>query len=278
MPAAELHDERNGIQVATSASLALLAISVRRAAAMPADTLRAAVADAYDALLMVTRALGRRPIRFWNYLPNPGQVMGPGVDRYMVFNAGRFDGYQRRAATTAGDFRESLATASAVGFAGSDLVIHCLASHTAGAPVENPRQTSSWRYSSRYGPVPPCFARATVATVRGRELLLVGGTASIVGEDSRHDGDIDAQLKETLRNVAAVIAAAQRADRADAAPLATLTDVRAYVMRPSDVGMVRGVLERVCAPGARLEIMLSRLCRGELLVEVEGVAALSSPA
>ena len=28
-------------------------------------------------------------------------------------------------------------------------------------PVENPRQIPAFRYSKRYGPIPPCFARAT---------------------------------------------------------------------------------------------------------------------
>ena len=31
--------------------------------------------------------------------------------------------------------------------------------------MENPRQTPSYRYSERYGPSPPCFARATLAAL-----------------------------------------------------------------------------------------------------------------
>ena len=34
----------------------------------------------------------------------------------------------------------------------------------------------------------------TIAQIGGRRLLLIGGTASITGEDSRHVGKVDAQL------------------------------------------------------------------------------------
>ena len=37
-------------------------------------------------------------------------------------------------------------------------------------------------HSTRYGPIPPCFSRATIATIGTRRLLLIGGTASIVGD------------------------------------------------------------------------------------------------
>ena len=39
-----------------------------------------------------------------------------------------------------------------------------------GVAIENPRQTPSYHYSRRYGPRPPCFARAT----RFGSLLFIG--------------------------------------------------------------------------------------------------------
>ena len=46
--------------------------------------------------------------------------------------------------------------------------------------------------------------------------LLIGGTASIVGEDSTHVGDPAGQVEETVANLSALIAAATAAtgDRA----------------------------------------------------------------
>ncbi len=273
MAAARAGDPIGDVQVETCGSLAVLTIAVSDAAAMGVQPLRAAVADAYSALDRALERLRLAGVRFWNYLPDPWQPMQPGVDRYMVFNAGRFDGYGRRV-TARHDTIASLPTASAVGYAGADLIIHCLAAEGPATPVENPRQTSSWRYSSRYGPLPPCFSRATIATLQGRPQLLIGGTASIVGEDSRHAGDIAAQLHETLLNIATVISVANGAADVTWTSLAALTDVRAYVVRPEDAPVVRERLERVC-PDAGIELAVSRICRPELLVEIEGVAAVS---
>ena len=82
----------------------------------------------------------------------------------MVFNAGRYDAFAGGHGVARTD-AQPLATASAVGIDGQDLVdlLPCLGH--AGTPVENPRQKSSWQYSARYGPVPPSFTRATIAAI-----------------------------------------------------------------------------------------------------------------
>jgi chorismate lyase/3-hydroxybenzoate synthase len=121
--------------------------------------------------------------------------------------------------------------------------------------------------------MPPCFSRATIATIDARSLLLIGGTASIVGEDSLHPGDAGAQLCETLRNIEALIhAAAGGGDGAESEPLDRLKDVRVYVARPEDAAPVRRVLTTTCAGAGRVELTIARVCRPELLVEIEGVA------
>lgn len=73
--------------------------------------------------------------------------------------------------------------------------------------MENPRQVAAYRYSEEFGPRPPSFARATVvpaadAANAGPALLLVGGTAAVVGERSVSDGGVEGQMEETLRNLA----------------------------------------------------------------------------
>src|SRR5258708_39506048 len=153
--------------------------------------------------------------------------MGDGLDRYMVFNAGRFHGYAQWLCAS-NEFRRLLPTASAVGIISDDLVVYCLASDTRGTPVENPRQKPAYKYSRRYGPMPPCFSRATIANVNGQRRLLVGGTASIVGEDSMHLDDVDAQLEETLKNLEALIDAAAERPEAGTA-LSRLLDLRVYL-------------------------------------------------
>jgi len=260
------------VTIVTADPLAVVATIVAGARGMTPDALRANVADAYIAIGGALTALERVPIRFWNFVPGPGDPMGGGLDRYMVFNAGRFEGYAQWLCASDG-FGRLLPTASAVGVISDDLVIYCLASDTRGTPVENPRQKPAYKYSQRYGPMPPCFSRATIADVNGRRRLLVGGTASIVGEDSAHRDDVGAQLDETLRNLEALIDAATGQNNSGEA-LTRLLDLRVYCARAEDAAAIHNVLAMRCPRAERIELAIARVCRPELLVEIEGVAKL----
>lgn len=266
----ELGPHVNGVG---SRDLTLLTTTLDDATCLPADTLRRRVAETYTHLAAALAITGCHPIRYWNFIPSIGEVMEPGLDRYMVFNAGRYEALV--ASSAAPDSARSLATASAVGSAGTALVVYCLASSDPGTPVENPRQTSPWLYSARYGPLPPWFSRATRATINGTPRLLIGGTASIVGEDSRHARDTAGQLGETLENLAALVAVATPALPAHASALDRLVDVRAYVTKGDNAPLVRRELERRCPRAARLEVVRANLCRPELLLEIEAVAEIS---
>lgn len=261
------------VSAVASGSLTMLTTTIPAASRMLAPTLRTEVALAYGRIERAMAAINREPLRFWNYIPSIGEAMGNGLDRYMVFNAGRYD-------ALAPDFQPDRpiarppATASAIGVGGTDLSIHCLASDAAGAAVENPRQTSSWRYSSCYGPKPPCFSRATITTLGGRLSLLIGGTASIVGEQSLHVGDVEEQLEETLRNIAVLIGAARRRPDETLPSLDRLREVRVYAVT-EDVGhLVRERLAVRCPEAHRVEVVRARVCRPELLLEIEGIADL----
>jgi enamine deaminase RidA (YjgF/YER057c/UK114 family) len=262
------------VDVITSATLSLFSTSIPRAAAMRGDDLRMAVTRAYSAIADGLLAHGGlHPVRFWNFLPSPSEQMGDGLDRYMVFNAGRYDAYAQWYGTPR-EFSHSLATASAVGVMSDDYVLYCLASVAPGIPVENPRQTSAWRYSRRYGPKPPCFARATIARIDGRDRLLIGGTASIVGEDSLHIGDADAQVQETLCNITALLAAANGTTTESRSTLERLTSVRIYIRDSTDAAIILSAVEQKCRDKVDVEAAIAEVCRPELLVEIEAVADL----
>jgi chorismate lyase / 3-hydroxybenzoate synthase len=262
------------VDIASTGRLSLLSTSVAGAARLCADDLRVAVTGVYRTIAGVLGSQALHPVRFWNFLPSPGEQMGDGLDRYMIFNTGRFDACAQWFGTPR-EFSHSLATASAVGAAGDDYVLYCLASVTPGVPVENPRQMPAWKYSGRYGPKPPCFARGTVAQIGGQPRLLIGGTASIVGEDSRHIGNVDAQVNETLCNMATLIAAARR-DPAEstAAALARMTSIRIYVRNATDAAVIVSAVEQACRRDAAIETAIAELCRPELLVEIEAIADL----
>lgn len=250
--------------------------------ALDAPRLERAVADAYAVLAEALAASNHHPVRFWNFVPGIHADMGDGRDRYMVFNAGRYAAFERWFGQAA-LFTRTLPTASAVGIAAGDLTIHALGARESGVPVENPRQVPAYRYSARYGKLPPCFARATIVGRPGADRrLLVGGTASIVGEDSRHDRDARQQALETFENLAELIGEARRQitgeqpeePAAARAAFDAFTELRVYVVRDADAPLLREMVEERFGRTARIEFARADLCRRELLVEIEGLATL----
>ncbi len=222
-----------------------------------------AYADVFAAL----RACGQRQLlRVWNYLPRIN-ADGGGLERYRQFNIGR-----QQAFIEAGcDRFESAPAASAVGTRGSELGVRFLAGRAAPRALENPRQVPAYRYSPTHGPRSPSFSRATLVEAgMGRLALFVSGTASIVGEKSVHAGDVRAQMRETLLNLQAVLAAA----RAHSTAAFTLADLSCavYVRHAADSAAIREVFEADFGVSSGAVFLQADICRSELLVEVEGHA------
>lgn len=258
------------MQIAVSRGGALQLVSgwLTGASALTTDELRTATAALYRRVLgALERSDHPHPIRIWNFIPGIHADMGDGLDRYMVFNSGRHDAMQDWLRSSA-HFAERLPTATGVGHRGDGLFVYCLASKTPGQAAENPRQRPAYHYSKRWGPLPPCFARGTVADIDGLPRLLVGGTASVLGEASMHEGDLDKQIDETFINLEAL--ASVGANGSGRVP--RFRYLRVYHVESAHVDVLRTrVLERF--PGLkRLELTRADLCRRELLVEIEGMA------
>ena len=81
------------------------------------------------------------------------------------------------------------------------------ASRLRAIPIENPRQVSAFHYPSQHGEESD-LARAVVMPLVDGPLLLISGTASIVGHETVHHGDVVAQTHEIFANLSALIAAA----------------------------------------------------------------------
>lgn len=232
---------------------------VPQAAGLDDDSFEDAVARAYDAVLDDVEH--GRLLRAWNFVPRINDPSArPGRDRYMVFNAGR-----RRAFAEAFGHLDWFPVASGVGHAGDAMVVHLLHGDATVDPIDNPRQTPPEAYSARFGHPTPAFARAARVGWSSTEGLLVSGTASVVGEASRHDDSIEAQIDETLRNLEVVV------DRGwpGVAP-AELEDWLVYLPEPSHADLVREAVARRWPDSCpRLVFRGQRLCRPELLVEIE---------
>jgi chorismate lyase / 3-hydroxybenzoate synthase len=253
------------------------------AASLDALDLQRCTVHAYESLAAsLAPRSARYPVRFWNFIPSLNERLGDGLDRYMVFNAGRFAAFTKWYGAPP-ELTRQVATASGVGHFGDDLLIWCLAARQPGRPVENPAQQPSYTYSPRYGPLPPCFARAMIVKApHGTSMLLVGGTASIRGEESTGIGQLPRQTLIALQNLAIVAKAA--CVTTDRGPLTVNGDsctwlaryrhLRVYHARRED----RAALQRLITPRfpnvSDVEWLHAPLCRPELLVEIEGVAAM----
>ncbi|MGJ7496185.1 hypothetical protein ACSFA8_13995 [Variovorax sp. RT4R15] len=209
-------------------------------------------------------------LRIWNYLPRINDD-GGGMERYRQFNAGR-----QQAFLEAGQAAfEGAPAACALGVHEGALCIRFLAGRVPPLPVENPRQVSAYHYPADYGPRSPTFSRAALAPLGGGQVaLFISGTASIVGHQTVHVGDVRAQLDETLLNLRAVIAAAN--ERSSANFTLERSDPVVYVRHPADAPGIRRQLEQALGAGSRFMrhavFLQADICRSDLLVEIEAHA------
>jgi len=228
------------------------------------DALQPLTAIAYRRLSAVAGALGYPHfLRIWHYFPRINQEY-QGVERYRAFCAGRYQALE--AELTA--FETQLPAASAIGTDSPGLQLYALAAKEPGVQIENPRQVSAFHYPPQYGRRSPSFSRAVLKNWgEGHEHLYISGTASIVGHASQH-GDLLPQLAETLANLEALLA---EADRRAMTPL-ELTLLKIYVRPNLDPAPLRDRIVRTFGANVPLLFLRADICRQELLLEIEGLA------
>lgn len=229
--------------------------------------LQRATEDAYRRIFTLLDDHGYPQLwRAWNYLADINRE-ADGLERYRQFNIGRHDAFvaSHRLA------RGNVPAACALGTRDGPLTIAFIAGREAPVALENPRQVAAWDYPAAYGPRSPTFSRAVLAHPPGRELLFVSGTASIVGHRTLHAGDVAAQTRETVANIAALIESANGRSLTPPYRLAELR-LRAYVRHAADEPRVRAVVDELIGPAA-IDYIEADICRSDLLVEIEAVAS-----
>src|SRR4051812_29509743 len=213
-----------------------------------------AAACVCDRMIAVARAEGYpHVLRVWNHVRDINGVEH-GLERYRAFCAGRHAAFAQRGYAMRGD----LPAASAVGMGAGGVTLYFIAARTPAVSIENPRQVSAYDYPPRYGPRSPSFSRA----VRGAGLVLVSGTSSVVGHETRHAGDVAAQVEETLINLDAIVRAAGASE---------VLTAKVYVRRPNDYELIAARL-REAMPRTQTMFLHAELCREDLLVEIEAIA------
>jgi chorismate lyase/3-hydroxybenzoate synthase len=199
-------------------------------------------------------------VRMWNFFDRLNE--GEGDDeRYRRFCVGR------HSAIASPGFEFHLPAASVIGSRVPGLYVSFLAGRERGSQIENPRQTSAFRYPRDYGPISPSFSRAT----RIGHTLLVSGTAAVVGHETQHPGDAAAQLDEIAANLRALLDRASQ-DLGWFKGRWRAQALRLYLRNESDAA---GLPDRLRAalgePDAPLAVLRGDISRADLMLEVEGV-------
>jgi len=236
--------------------------------ATAASPLQAASQEAYRRIFRLLDSQGLPQLwRVWNYLAGINEEIG-GLERYRQFNIGRQDAFLEFARGATGN----VPAACAIGLASGPLSIAFMAGKLPAVPVENPRQVSAYNYPAEYGPRSPTFSRAALVYPPGQEILFVSGTASIVGHQTVHPGDVAGQCRESMANVAAVLAEANRLCRSAAYTLNALF-YRVYVRHAADFPAVRDTLASLVGAAAEIVYVQADICRHDLLLEIEAMAS-----
>lgn len=234
-----------------------------------AAALLGATTTAYQQIFSVIQETQHRHlIRVWNYLPEINRE-ADGDERYRHFNSARQTAFRSSGRSAVG----TVPAASALGSpSGSPISIYFLASRTLPRMIENPRQTSAYHYPAKFGTHSPTFSRACLLTESDGTNLFVSGTASIVGHETIHCGDVVAQTRETLANIDALVDEANRVVGSARYSLRGLR-FKVYVRQRSDLGAIERALSATLDSSTPILYLQADVCREDLLVEIEAIGA-----
>jgi chorismate lyase/3-hydroxybenzoate synthase len=228
------------------------------------ENLESAARAGYSKILKLTRKLGySHLVRLWNYFPDINVEVN-GLERYRSFCVGRYEAF-----AAAGYQSQRLAAASAIGTHAPGLLLYFLAAAQPGTPIENPRQVSAFRYPKVYSPRHPLFSRAMLKRWNAGTHLYVSGTASVVGHRTCHVGDTLEQLRETARNIGAIVSRANELQPLALKAPAQLTHVKIYVRRAEDFFRIQSEFDRLFSPALPRAYLLADICRADLLLELD---------
>lgn len=209
-------------------------------------------------------------LRAWNYIPHILRV--DNLERYREFNTGRWNAWQNYGPKF-DDGTPIRPAATGIGSFDNPLIIEALFTKYPVVYIENPRQKQFVDYSAKWGPKPPVSARGTVHSLPDGPEVWIAGTASLLGEEVAHEGDVKEQTKETLRNIQTLISKEnlQNYDIDADFSLRDLTGVRVYIKNPENLEAVRGIVEKELG-STDILYLHDDICRPGFLLEIEAIA------
>ncbi|TWU43358.1 Endoribonuclease L-PSP [Novipirellula aureliae] len=208
---------------------------------------------------------------------------GSQIERYRELNRARTDFFDKLQdlgqMAISGTGSTIYPASTGIGMQATGLTLSAMALQTNRDDVkmlslENPQQTSAFDYAKTFSAKSPKFARAMAVRVGDYVTTWVSGTASILNSESAHLGDIEKQTEQTIDNIEQLISRdnfKHHGMDGCGAGLSDLAKIRVYVKREADYRKCREVCERRFRSVPTI-YAIADVCRGELLVEIEGVA------
>ncbi|WP_455218115.1 chorismate transformation enzyme, FkbO/Hyg5 family [Kaarinaea lacus] len=224
----------------------------------------------YDLYQRILRFIEKRDypyiLRAWNYISDI-TGLDHDLERYQAFCAGRHDAFK-----SITSFENILPAASAIGTSSSGYAsIYFIAASEKGIQIENPRQVSAFRYPPQYGERSPSFSRAIFKKWGEHYHVYVSGTASVVGHETKHAGNVQLQLEETLRNIEALLGTLSEKEQLHIDWKQDLSMLKIYIRNREDYESIRKYVESVVGNDVPCLYLEGDICRSDLLLEIEAL-------
>jgi len=216
-------------------------------------------------------------IRQWNYVPEILTIQkenGKQLQHYQVFNDVRQNWYSKTL------FMEGYPAATGIGVRTGHFAIDVVAiqsgSQVRKTGLSNPKQQNAYEYAQSHliGDAlsgimkkAPLFERAKMIELRNNTLVIVSGTAAIIGQETVGIGDVRLQTDIAIKNMLELISKeVTRKDRSF-----QFNYLRVYIKDKNDIPIVREVC-KFYFPDISTVYVQADVCRSELLMEIEGEA------
>jgi enamine deaminase RidA (YjgF/YER057c/UK114 family) len=225
-------------------------------------------------------------IRQWNYIEQITKNEQHGLSisqNYQIFNDVRSKYYQQA------NFSKGFPAATGIGMDYGGIIIDIFAAkfknNTSVVALKSPVQLDAYSYTKEvlaenntmedFCRTTPKFERAKVLITPFNKLIFVSGTAAIKGQVSIPVMSVEHQTEMTIQNILSLISPENLTKHGILSrEKANLNYIRVYVKYKNDIQQVKNICQKYF-PGITAVYILADICRPELLVEIEGQAAIS---
>lgn len=225
-------------------------------------------------------------IRLWMLIPRINEKCVAETN-YQISNRSRIRWFEgmRFPITPSGDLKKAYPASTGIGSNMKAFAISAIACHPGTqallAALENPAQVPAFHYPEHESRYSPLFSRGIALVIGGDALVFISGTASIRGAVTCYPHDVKRQVIATLENLD-ILLSTENLSRCNPPlfgnGLASLRQCTVYVRRAESAEIVSELVTAALPPNTPLTIVEAEICRPDLLVEIEGIAACYSMA